>query len=130
EKCNSCGIRCWHGAFKCGKCRFVLDFVCLALLHSALHKIDEHMLNLTYYDDKEQSYCDICEQERDQTLWYYSCSFVILLLILNVFLDNFHFSRMGSHGLTLITHILIILNFLERLRAILNVFVVVSFAKK
>ncbi|TYH68016.1 hypothetical protein ES332_D06G229500v1 [Gossypium tomentosum] len=74
EKCNGCGIRCWHGAFKCGKCRFVLDFACLALPHLAFHKIDEHMLNLTYDDDKEQSYCDVCEQERDPTLWYYSCS--------------------------------------------------------
>ncbi|KAH1055332.1 hypothetical protein J1N35_033397 [Gossypium stocksii] len=74
EKCNGCGIRCWRGAFRCGKCRFVLDFACLALPHSALHKIDEHMLNPTYDDDKEQSYCDICEQERDPTLWHYSCS--------------------------------------------------------
>ncbi|KAL1166552.1 hypothetical protein V6Z11_A06G204000, partial [Gossypium hirsutum] len=74
ENCNGCGIRCWRGAFKCRQCRFVLDFACLALPHSAFHKIDEHMLKLTYHDDKEKSYCDICEQERDPTLWYYSCS--------------------------------------------------------
>ncbi|KAG4196469.1 hypothetical protein ERO13_A06G171300v2 [Gossypium hirsutum] len=74
ENCNGCGIRCWHGAFKCGKCKFVLDFACLTLPHSSFHKIDEHMLKLTYHDDKEKSYCDICEQERDPSLWYYSCS--------------------------------------------------------
>ncbi|PPS07308.1 hypothetical protein GOBAR_AA13342 [Gossypium barbadense] len=74
EKCNGCGNDCWHGAFRCGKCRFALDFRCLTLPHSALHKIDEHMLNLTYDDDKEQCYCDICEQERDPNFWYYSCS--------------------------------------------------------
>ncbi|KAK8350346.1 hypothetical protein V6Z11_A06G204900 [Gossypium hirsutum] len=72
--CNGCGNRCSPGAFKCGKCKFALDFGCLTLPHSALHKIDEHMLNLTYHDDKEQSYCDICEQERDPSRWYYSCS--------------------------------------------------------
>ncbi|KAL1166499.1 hypothetical protein V6Z11_A06G200400 [Gossypium hirsutum] len=74
EKCNGCGNDCWHGAFRCGKCRFALDFRCLTLPHSALHKIDEHMLNLTYDDDKEQCYCNICEQERDPNFWYYSCS--------------------------------------------------------
>ncbi|TYI23994.1 hypothetical protein ES332_A06G202800v1 [Gossypium tomentosum] len=74
EKCNGCGNDCWHGAFRCGKCRFALDFRGLTLPHSALHKIDEHMLNLTYDDDKEQCYCDICEQERDPNFWYYSCS--------------------------------------------------------
>ncbi|XP_040966224.1 uncharacterized protein [Gossypium hirsutum] len=75
EKCNGCGNTCnWLGAFRCGKCRFVLDFGCLTLPHSALHKIDEHKLTLTYHDDKEQSYCDISEQYRDPSLWYYSCS--------------------------------------------------------
>ncbi|MBA0754400.1 hypothetical protein Gogos_022272 [Gossypium gossypioides] len=74
EKCNGCGNECWHGAFRCGKCIFALDFGCLTLPHSALHKIDEHMLNLTYDNDKEQCYCDICEQERDPNFWYYSCS--------------------------------------------------------
>ncbi|PPD75013.1 hypothetical protein GOBAR_DD28055 [Gossypium barbadense] len=67
EKCNGCGERCRNGAFRCGKCRFALDF-------GSLHKIDEHKLKLTYHDDKEQSYCDICEQYRDPSLWYYSCS--------------------------------------------------------
>ncbi|KAK8293730.1 hypothetical protein V6Z11_D06G208800 [Gossypium hirsutum] len=56
EKCNGCGERCRNGAFR------------------SLHKIDEHKLKLTYHDDKEQSYCDICEQYRDPSLWYYSCS--------------------------------------------------------
>ncbi|PPD80356.1 hypothetical protein GOBAR_DD22728 [Gossypium barbadense] len=74
EKCNGCGANINKGAFRCGKCRFALDFGCLTLPHSALHKIDEHKLKLTYHDDKEQSYCDICEQYRDPSLWYYSCS--------------------------------------------------------
>ncbi|PPD75020.1 hypothetical protein GOBAR_DD28062 [Gossypium barbadense] len=73
-KCNGCGETNRRGAFRCGKCRFALDFGCLTLPHSALHKIDEHKLKLTYHDDKEQSYCDICEQYRDPSLWYYSCS--------------------------------------------------------
>ncbi|XP_017644338.1 uncharacterized protein LOC108484976 [Gossypium arboreum] len=74
EKCNGCGKRCSNGAFRCGKCRFALDFGCLKLPHSTLHKIDEHKLKLTYDDDKEQIYCDICERQRDPSLWYYSCS--------------------------------------------------------
>ncbi|KAK8350349.1 hypothetical protein V6Z12_A06G203000 [Gossypium hirsutum] len=67
--CNGCGNRCRRAAFKCGKCKFTLDFGCLTLPHSAFHKIDEHMLNRTYHDDKEESYCDICEQERDPSLY-------------------------------------------------------------
>ncbi|KAG4143277.1 hypothetical protein ERO13_D06G179200v2 [Gossypium hirsutum] len=78
-KCNGCGETNRRGAFRCGKCRFALDFGCLTLPHSALHKIDEHKLKLTYHDDKEQSYCDICEQYRDPSLWkvegYPECSY-------------------------------------------------------
>ncbi|TYH68032.1 hypothetical protein ES332_D06G230600v1 [Gossypium tomentosum] len=75
EKCNGCGANIiGKGAFRCGKCRFALDFGCLTLPHSVLHKIDEHKLKHTYHDDKEQSYCDICEQYRDPSFWYYSCS--------------------------------------------------------
>ncbi|XP_052886008.1 uncharacterized protein LOC108484974 isoform X2 [Gossypium arboreum] len=78
KECNGCGVENNNGAFRCGECRFALDFGCLTLPHSSLHKIDEHMLNLTYHDDKEQSYCDICERERDPRLWkdkgYPKCS--------------------------------------------------------
>ncbi|TYI78441.1 hypothetical protein E1A91_D06G212000v1 [Gossypium mustelinum] len=78
-KCNGCGETNRRGAFRCGKCRFALDFGCLTLPHSALHKIDEHKLKLTYHDDNEQSYCDICEQYRDPSLWkvegYPECSY-------------------------------------------------------
>ncbi|MBA0662902.1 hypothetical protein Goklo_006968 [Gossypium klotzschianum] len=47
------------------------DFKCR---EKSLHKIDEHMRTLTYDNDKEQWYYDICEQERDPNFWYYSCS--------------------------------------------------------
>ncbi|TYI78477.1 hypothetical protein E1A91_D06G215000v1 [Gossypium mustelinum] len=96
ENCNGCGIKCYRGAFRCGKCRFTLDFACLTLPHSALHKIDEHMLNLTCHDDKEQSYCDICEQERDPSLWYYSCSICDTSAHLKCVLGEFSFLKDGS----------------------------------
>ncbi|TYI78402.1 hypothetical protein E1A91_D06G209400v1 [Gossypium mustelinum] len=95
EKCNGCGERCLYGAFRCGKCRFALDFGCLTLPHSALHKIDEHKLKLTYHDDKEQSYCDICEQYRDPSLWYYSCSICDTSAHPKCVLGNFPFLKDG-----------------------------------
>ncbi|TYH67962.1 hypothetical protein ES332_D06G226000v1 [Gossypium tomentosum] len=95
EKCNGCGERCLYGAFRCGKCRFALDFGCLTLPHSALHKIDEHKLKLTYHDDKEQSYCDICEQYRDPSLWYYSCSICDTSTHPKCVLGNFPFLKDG-----------------------------------
>ncbi|XP_040966218.1 uncharacterized protein [Gossypium hirsutum] len=95
EKCNGCGNRCWNGEFRCGKCRFAVDFGCLALPHSALHKIDEHKLKLTYHDDKEQSYCDICEQYRDPSLWYYSCSICDTSAHIECVLGQFPFLKDG-----------------------------------
>ncbi|KAE8723652.1 hypothetical protein F3Y22_tig00012104pilonHSYRG00055 [Hibiscus syriacus] len=78
ERCNGCGAYpSEEGAFKCGKCSFTLDFKCLSLPHSVVHKIDEHQLNLTYHDDNDYSKhlrCDICEGKRDRSLWYYCCS--------------------------------------------------------
>ncbi|KAG4143214.1 hypothetical protein ERO13_D06G175800v2 [Gossypium hirsutum] len=96
KECNGCGKKCQNGAFRCGKCRFALDFGCLTLPHSALHKIDEHKLKLTYHDDKEQSYCDICEQYRDPSLWYYSCSICDTSAHLECVLGNFLFLKDGS----------------------------------
>ncbi|XP_039060942.1 uncharacterized protein LOC120205069 [Hibiscus syriacus] len=78
ERCNGCGADPGpYGAFKCGKCSFALDFKCLSLPQSAVHKIDQHQLNLTYHDDNDYSkhlHCDICEVKRDPSLWYYCCS--------------------------------------------------------
>ncbi|TYI78476.1 hypothetical protein E1A91_D06G214900v1 [Gossypium mustelinum] len=95
EKCNGCGANTNKGAFRCGKCRFALDFGCLTLPHSALHKIDEHKLKLTYHDDKEQSYCDICEQYRDPSLWYYSCSIFDTSAHIECVLGQFPFLKDG-----------------------------------
>ncbi|KAG8490311.1 hypothetical protein CXB51_016089 [Gossypium anomalum] len=96
EKCNGCGNKCRYGAFRCGECRFALDFGCLTLPYSAFHKIDEHMLNLTYHDDREQSYFDICEQERDPRLWYYSCSNCDTSAHTECVLGQFPFLKDGS----------------------------------
>ncbi|KAL4366686.1 hypothetical protein GQ457_05G032600 [Hibiscus cannabinus] len=78
ERCNGCGKSGRkYRSFRCGECSFVLDFACLSLPRSVLHKSDQHMLNLTYRDDNDYSkhrYCDICEGKRDPSLWYYSCS--------------------------------------------------------
>ncbi|KAE8723669.1 hypothetical protein F3Y22_tig00012104pilonHSYRG00093 [Hibiscus syriacus] len=74
ERCNGCGADPGpYGAFKCGKCSFALDFKCLSLPQSAVHKIDQHQLNLTYHDDNDYSkhlHCDICEVKRDPSLCF------------------------------------------------------------
>nr|KJB84127.1 hypothetical protein B456_N006100 [Gossypium raimondii] len=95
EKCNGCGDNIIKDVFRCGKCRFALDFECLTLPHSALHKIDEHKLKLTYHDDKGQSYCDICEQYRDPSLWYYSCSIYDTSAHIKCVLGQFSFLKNG-----------------------------------
>ncbi|KAE8691502.1 hypothetical protein F3Y22_tig00110890pilonHSYRG01621 [Hibiscus syriacus] len=78
ELCNGCGADTGrYGAFRCGKCSFTLDFKCLSLPQSVVHKFDQHQLNLTYHEDNDYSkhlHCDICEGKRDPNLWYYCCS--------------------------------------------------------
>ncbi|TYH14302.1 hypothetical protein ES288_A06G209100v1 [Gossypium darwinii] len=78
EKCNDCGNSCGHGAFR------------------SHHKVDEHMLKLTYDVDKEQSCCDICEQKRYPSLWYYSCSICDTSAHLKYVLGQFPFLGDGS----------------------------------
>ncbi|GMJ14205.1 hypothetical protein like AT5G22355 [Hibiscus trionum] len=105
DRCNGCGsVHGGNGAFKCGKCRFVLDFACLTLPHSALHKFDQHMLYLTYNDDndyEEHCYCDICETERDRGLWYYNCSICDTTVHPNCVLGNFPFVKEGARRIQL-----------------------------
>ncbi|XVF83025.1 hypothetical protein PTKIN_Ptkin16aG0099400 [Pterospermum kingtungense] len=74
KQCNGCGVGNRYGAFRCRKCSFALDFACLTLPHAFQHKCDPHLLQLTHVDendDVEQHYCDICEEKRDPTHWYY-----------------------------------------------------------
>ncbi|OMO93976.1 Protein kinase C-like, phorbol ester/diacylglycerol binding protein [Corchorus olitorius] len=78
-RCDACGGPVYGGeAFKCKKCNdFAFDHRCLLLPHKGPHKCDEHLLTLTYYDDNTYSlthFCDICEQHRDPSLWFYHCA--------------------------------------------------------
>ncbi|XWS56398.1 hypothetical protein CRYUN_Cryun09bG0082200 [Craigia yunnanensis] len=76
-QCNACGVGSEHGAFRCRKCNFTLDFACMTLPQAIQHKCDDHLLRLTYHDDNddtEQHYCDICEVKRNPNHWYYWCS--------------------------------------------------------
>ncbi|KAL4289510.1 hypothetical protein GQ457_14G012840 [Hibiscus cannabinus] len=53
------------------------DFECLRLPNKILHRCDEHPLMLAYPEDNlysEYNYCDICEQTRDPTKWFYHCA--------------------------------------------------------
>ncbi|MFQ6666689.1 hypothetical protein Gotur_032960 [Gossypium turneri] len=92
---------------KCDGCAKVADIIeCEGHQHflffdfkyreKSLHKIDEHKLKLTYHDDKEQSYCDICEQYRDPSLWYYSCSICDTSAHPECVLGQFPFLKDGS----------------------------------
>jgi hypothetical protein len=53
--------------FVCTYCDFALGFECATLLLVARHKVDNHLLKLTYNVEArcEECYCLICEKERD-----------------------------------------------------------------
>ncbi|XVF82994.1 hypothetical protein PTKIN_Ptkin16aG0097200 [Pterospermum kingtungense] len=77
-KCDACGGTCGHGAYICKACTdFALHFKCITLPRAIRHKSDEHIFNLAFHeqkDDSEQYYCDICEKKRDPNLWFYYCA--------------------------------------------------------
>ncbi|PPD75021.1 hypothetical protein GOBAR_DD28063 [Gossypium barbadense] len=144
QDCNICfnEVKLDRGNYSCGKpgCNYIVHVNCV-LEDDHLYKVIEEGKQCEEPCKKsmQSSIIRVIEskvivmfvnKKEIQPFGIILVQFVILLLILNVFSDNFHFSRMGSHGLMLITRILIILNFLEMLRAILNALVVVSFAKK
>nr|KJB67758.1 hypothetical protein B456_010G208400 [Gossypium raimondii] len=90
RRCNFCRRYCsgffyniegWQMCIRCAK---------------LFTKIDEHKLKLTYHDDKEQSYCDICEHKRDPSLWYYSCSICDTSAHIKCVLGQFPFLMDGS----------------------------------
>ncbi|XP_022746847.1 uncharacterized protein LOC111296685 [Durio zibethinus] len=74
--CNACGDSI-NNAHRCKSCNFNLDDICLTLPLIAQHKYDEHPLKLTYHDNNNYSecdYCDICEEERNPSHWFYHCA--------------------------------------------------------
>jgi hypothetical protein len=75
-ECNACGQRP-EGArtFDCTTCGFRLCIKCATLPLVTRHRYDTHLLYLTYAaeDNSEEYYCQICEKERDEKLWFYYC---------------------------------------------------------
>ncbi|OMO89290.1 C1-like protein [Corchorus olitorius] len=70
--CNGCGFGN-DILYSCSDCNFSLDFNCASLLNSATHKRHEHPLDLTYQDNADHNYCDVCEEERNPKHWFYCC---------------------------------------------------------
>ncbi|GKV34571.1 hypothetical protein SLEP1_g42933 [Rubroshorea leprosula] len=72
-KCSGCGTR--NGRFRCKYGDFALCRTCIVLPHTTWYKYDKHPLALTYHDDHDvdQCYCDICEEPRDPSKWFYHC---------------------------------------------------------
>ncbi|OMO93960.1 Zinc finger, PHD-type [Corchorus olitorius] len=88
--CNACGKKIAY-PFKCKVCKFFVHGHCLKLPQKAPHKCDEYLLTLTYHDDNTYSlthFCDICEQDRDPSLWFYHCAICDISAHLNCVLGK------------------------------------------
>ena len=72
--CSACGDTMSFG-YRCKYCNFALDWSCISLPQTTRQKYDKHPLTLTYHDgdDTSQYYCDICEEKRDPSYWFYRC---------------------------------------------------------
>ncbi|OMO66519.1 Zinc finger, PHD-type [Corchorus capsularis] len=75
--CRGCPEKGISPAYRCTKrCDFAVDVRCLTLPETAKYKYDRHPLTLAYYDksDPKQIYCDVWEEERDSSNWFYHCA--------------------------------------------------------
>ncbi|WZY68606.1 hypothetical protein YC2023_000846 [Brassica napus] len=72
-KCASCNK--WdYRLFSCDDCNFGIDRRCVALPKATQHWYDEHLLFLCYQKNKRGDYwCDICEEQIDTIIWFYTC---------------------------------------------------------
>ena len=75
QNCNCCASSIYP-IFRCTTCDFALDFRCATMPYSTRYKQHEHPFALSYRveDDSGEYYCDICEEERrDSKYWFYYC---------------------------------------------------------
>ncbi|XVF83469.1 hypothetical protein PTKIN_Ptkin16aG0489400 [Pterospermum kingtungense] len=96
--CNACGDSS-NWPFRCKGCNFALHIRCLTLPLTAQHKSDEHPYKLTYHDNKnypESNYCDICEEERNPTHWFYHCAICDTSAHPKCALGKYSFFKQGS----------------------------------
>ncbi|CAN7070408.1 unnamed protein product [Brassica oleracea var. botrytis] len=72
-ECTSCNK--WdYQLFSCDDCIFGIDTRCVALPKATQHWYDEHLLFLCYEKNKRGDYwCDICEEQIDTMIWFYTC---------------------------------------------------------
>ncbi|XVF84436.1 hypothetical protein PTKIN_Ptkin17bG0036700 [Pterospermum kingtungense] len=97
-QCIACGAEHSY-AFCCKDCNFALDLLCMRLPNIALHKCDEHLLELTCHDDNiypKFHYCDICEEKRDPNRWFYHCATCETCAHVKCVLGKYPFIKVGS----------------------------------
>ncbi|KAH0901296.1 hypothetical protein HID58_040799 [Brassica napus] len=69
--CNEGGCR----SFSCDDCSFGLHERCAVLPKTIQHWYDEHLIFLCYNKNKRggEYWCDICEEQIDTMIWFYTC---------------------------------------------------------
>ncbi|OMO79598.1 hypothetical protein COLO4_24368 [Corchorus olitorius] len=91
-------IQVWHTIVRVAISVYVLTVLDYQL--RAQHKYDEkHLLALTYHDDNDYSathYCDICEETRDPTPWFYRCATCDACAHVDCALGDKPFIKLGS----------------------------------
>uniref|UniRef100_A0A2N9J4E3 DC1 domain-containing protein n=1 Tax=Fagus sylvatica TaxID=28930 RepID=A0A2N9J4E3_FAGSY len=85
QSCSGCGSK-RNEVFRCITCEFALDFKCATLPLTTRYEQHEHPFTLSYTaeDDSGEYYCDICEEERDQTIGSTIVQSAVILLIPSV----------------------------------------------
>ncbi|OMP14302.1 DC1 domain-containing protein [Corchorus olitorius] len=98
-RCNACGDEIIAG-FKCKECNnFAVEWDCIVLPQKVPHKCDEHLLALTYHDDNtysETHFCDICEEDRNPSLWFYHCAICDTSAHPNCVIGRYPFMKPGK----------------------------------
>ncbi|KAL4272808.1 hypothetical protein GQ457_13G025790 [Hibiscus cannabinus] len=97
-RCDACNVK-RRGLFKCKRCSFNLHIQCLRQPLTAWHGYDEHLLALTYKEASTYSkylYCDICEEKRNSSHWFYRCETCDVSAHPDCVLGRYPFLKPGS----------------------------------
>ncbi|TYH26798.1 hypothetical protein ES288_A02G017600v1 [Gossypium darwinii] len=98
-QCAACGDDDIKGLFRCKDCDFSLDHKCFSLPIMSQHKSDKHLFSLTNHDDNnysESHFCDVCEENRDPSIWFYHCATCDTSAHVNCVLGEHPFLKLGS----------------------------------
>ncbi|KAF8058375.1 hypothetical protein N665_1247s0005 [Sinapis alba] len=71
--CSICGRETLR-TLNCIECGFFLCFYCATFPYKVRYEHDEHFLTLSYQENENLNWCEVCEETLDSNKWLYTCN--------------------------------------------------------